>query len=71
MSKKLGERAFGYCVKGEYKGNTVAVKAAKDTADVATFKDFLREVKIMAYIGTHENIVEFVGAQVSHISQST
>ena len=67
----MGEGEFGVCVKGEYQGRPVAVKTSKDIADVTVFKNFLREVKIMAYIGNHENIVEFVGAHVGAIRQST
>ena len=66
----MGEGEFGCCVRGEYRGDMVAVKSTKDTVEVAAFKDFLREVKIMAYIGSHDNIVEFIGAQVSSIDQS-
>ena len=54
-------------MEGEYQGKLVAVKMTKNTTDVAAFKDFLREVKIMAYIGSHENIVEFLGAPVTTI----
>ena len=31
----------------------------------------LREIKLMAYIGKHENIVEFISAVVENIAQRT
>jgi len=39
----------------------VAVKIAKASADVELFKSLLSEVKIMMYIGKHENIVGLIG----------
>ena len=40
----------------------VAVKTIKPNEDVSNFKILLSELKIMAFIGSHENIVCLVGA---------
>ena len=53
---------------GCYNEQPVAVKAIKGAVNVEEFKAVLAEVKIMAYLGDHENIVKFVGAEVSQIA---
>lgn len=45
----------------------VAVKTVRPNEDVSNFKMLLAEVKIMAYIGSHENIVSLVGAYTRNI----
>ena len=70
MQEILGEGEFGRCVSGHYHDQPVAVKTTKASMDVDAFKGFLREVKIMAYLGKHGNIVEFLGAVVDQLRDS-
>jgi len=49
----------------------VAVKTVKPNMEVMHFKTLLSEVKIMAYIGKHANIVGLVGACTQNIRKST
>ena len=47
----------------------VAIKTFKRSVEVDEFKAVLAEVKIMAYLGDHEFIVKFVGAEISEIAK--
>lgn len=40
---------------------------SKSHSDVAIFKSLLSELKIMMYIGNHENLVELVGVCTAEI----
>lgn len=59
----LGTGEFAYVVRGIIisKQKPVAIKISKPSADVTLFKSLLSEVKIMIYIGVHENVVGLVG----------
>ncbi|ODN06115.1 Macrophage colony-stimulating factor 1 receptor [Orchesella cincta] len=59
----LGSGEFAYVVRGMIisKSKSAAVKISKPSADVTLFKSLLSEVKIMLYIGQHENVVTLVG----------
>ena len=70
MTEVLGEGEYGRCHRGELEGEQVAVKVLKSNVDVEYFKNFLREVKLLAYIGNHDNIVQFHGAAVDRITES-
>jgi serine/threonine protein kinase len=48
----------------------VAVKCPLTTTDAKEFKAMLSEIKLMIHIGTHENIVAFIGACTQSIQQS-
>ncbi|CAG7719753.1 unnamed protein product, partial [Allacma fusca] len=65
----LGEGQFGIVRKGLLIicNRQVAVKSCNHKVDVDYFRAFLTEVKIMASIGEHENIVRFFGAVVDSI----
>ena len=52
-----------------FNSGPVAVKALKGTVDVEEFKGVLAELKITAYLGDHEFIVKFVGAEISEIAK--
>lgn len=54
--------------RGFYKHEAVAIKTFKRTVEIDEFKAVLAEAKIMEYIGRHEHVVEFKGADVSQIS---
>ena len=45
----LGQGQFGVCFAGEYQGRSVATKITKKKLDADLFKEFLREVKLMAF----------------------
>ena len=66
----LGEGEYGMVYRGFLHGDAVAVKTTKPNPDVAYFKALLGEIKIMAYIGKHENVVEFKGAVTEKIRES-
>ena len=64
----MGRGEYGTCLRGEFNGKPVAIKiTAPEKAEVEFFKTFLKEVKIMAYIGEHENIIGFMGAVIDKI----
>lgn len=73
-SEVLGSGNFGQVIKGAiYDGNdkrncnVVAVKTVKSNYDISYFQTLLTEVKIMAYIGRHTNVVSLVGACTENI----
>jgi len=68
----LGQGMYGMVLKGRLKAHDgterpVAVKTIKPNEEASHFKVLLCEVKIMAYIGQHENIVSLVGAFTRNI----
>jgi len=62
----LGTGQFGVVKKGLVNTgkslDVVAIKSMKDDVDISDFKSFLFELKVMAYIGTHENVVSLVAS---------
>ena len=70
---ELGSGEYGRCYKGFFRQNgqniPVAIKTLKNPADKEYFKSFLKEIKVMAYVGEHENVVKFYGAMVERISE--
>ena len=42
----------------------MAIKELKDTSDPTGVKEFVKEVKLMAGVGKHDHVVEFIGAFV-------
>ncbi|XP_021959463.1 vascular endothelial growth factor receptor 2 [Folsomia candida] len=69
----LGNGAFGRVLKAELfskqgdpfteaRSMIVAVKTLNENADLIYFKAMLLELKILSYIGRHENVVNLVGA---------
>lgn len=65
----LGSGEFGVIHPGIWKSEPVAIKTFKRTVEIDEFKAVLAEVKIMAYLGDHEFIVKFVGAEISEIAK--
>lgn len=72
----LGSGNFGQVIKGKIcdkrdrrKSSEVAVKTTKPKHDFAYFQTLLTEVKIMAFIGKHTNIVGLVGACTANIKK--
>ena len=65
----LGSGEFGTVHPGFFNGEAVAVKTFKSTVDIDEFKGILAEIKIMGYLGNHENVVKFVGADISRIDE--
>jgi len=67
----LGKGAFGVVHKAlKNPGRkAVAVKTVKEKVTNDTFKAALSELKILAYIGYHPHIVEFIGAITKDIKQ--
>lgn len=77
----LGTGAFGKVLKAELlsvdgdpfvetKSMTVAVKTLNQYADLMYFKALLLELKILSYVGRHENVVNLLGACTSMLKES-
>jgi serine/threonine protein kinase len=58
----LGSGFFGKVYTGRLRQVTVAVKTIKADADRFVIKSFLQEIEIRSYLGSHTNIVQFLGA---------
>ena len=67
--KILGSGAFGVVMKGTLDKNEVAVKTIKRNADKQYLKALLSELKIMIYLGNHDNIVTFLGAYTKELQK--
>ena len=67
--KVLGSGEFGIVHPGTYNSEPVAIKTLKGSVNIDEFKAVLAEVKIMAYLGDHDFIVKFVGAEISQIAK--
>jgi len=67
----LGSGAFGVVHKGRINGVTesVAFKKPNKNISVSQLKNLLSEIKIMIYIGKHENIVVLLGAYTEQIRE--
>ncbi|XP_074649974.1 vascular endothelial growth factor receptor 1-like isoform X2 [Tubulanus polymorphus] len=72
----LGQGAFGKVLKAEALGieegvisTTVAVKMVKDCSDITQMKSLVSELKILAHIGHHLNIVNLLGACTKDINK--
>jgi serine/threonine protein kinase len=70
-TKLLGSGQFGVVYKGFLLRNgekeVVAVKTVAKGVPVEVFKALLSEIKIMAFLGKHENVVELIGANTQDI----
>ena len=66
--KVLGSGEYGVVFSGVFNGQAVAIKKLKRRVDVEEFKAVLAEMKIMSYLGDHENVVKFFGSDVSQIA---
>ena len=66
-SKILGKGEFGIVTKGKIGRAPVAIKTVKKTADIAYLKALLSELKIMCFVGQHDNIVNLIGACTENI----
>ena len=70
----LGQGHFGICYQGSLNqhGETidVAIKLLKESTDKEIFMSFIKEIKTLAYVGEHENVVKFYGAMVERIAES-
>eukprot|EP00286_Rhodomonas_abbreviata_P021859 CAMPEP_0181306314 /NCGR_PEP_ID=MMETSP1101-20121128/10229_1 /TAXON_ID=46948 /ORGANISM="Rhodomonas abbreviata, Strain Caron Lab Isolate" /LENGTH=336 /DNA_ID=CAMNT_0023412353 /DNA_START=84 /DNA_END=1091 /DNA_ORIENTATION=- len=70
LVQKIGEGAYGIIYKGTLRGETVAAKMLKEdkehgichTSDEQGYKDLIMELDILLSIGTHPNLVQFMGA---------
>ena len=69
----LGSGQFGIVFKGILRiaGDTmdVAVKTVTPGVDIEIFKSLLSEIKIMEYLGTHENVIQMFGACTEQIEK--
>lgn len=71
----LGSGEFGCVVKAFLKEHTekipVAVKMGKSGCPKTVLKSLLTEIKILSYLGNHENIVSMKGAYTAEIHTGT
>ena len=65
----LGSGEFGIVHPGIFQSEPVAIKTFKRSVEIDEFKAVLAELKIMAYMGDHEFIVKFIGAEISEIAK--
>lgn len=68
----LGSGAYGLVFKGKLLQNNlpIAIKTLKPNADILYFRSLLSELKVMTFIGEHENIVRCIGASTSELKSS-
>lgn len=66
----LGTGQFGLVLKGSIGATPVAVKTIKPKTDTIYFKSLLSELKILQFLGTHENIVNLIGANTTNLKKS-
>ncbi|XP_046395794.1 platelet-derived growth factor receptor alpha-like [Ischnura elegans] len=76
LGKQIGSGAFGMVMKAEAHGiveweatTTVAVKMAKRCTDSTHIKALASELKIMAHLGSHLNVVNLLGACTKNLAK--
>ncbi|XP_072392187.1 vascular endothelial growth factor receptor 1-like [Diabrotica undecimpunctata] len=76
LGKQLGSGAFGVVLKGEAKCivegeavTTVAVKMVQKNTDNTYLKALASELKIMAHLGKHLNVVNLLGACTKNVNK--
>jgi len=65
--KILGQGAFGMVVEGSVNGKLVAVKMLLPGSGRPYLKSLISELKLLSFLGQHENIVNLVGANTSQL----
>jgi serine/threonine protein kinase len=65
----LGSGLFGEVYTGRLRQVKVAVKTIKADADRFVINSFLHEIKIRSYLGSHNNIVQFLGANTEGLEK--
>ncbi|KAF7266631.1 hypothetical protein GWI33_020129 [Rhynchophorus ferrugineus] len=76
LGKQLGSGAFGVVMKADARGiiegeekTIVAVKMVKKNADHTYIKALASELKIMAHLGKHINVVNLLGACTENVAK--
>ncbi|KAK9888940.1 hypothetical protein WA026_001159 [Henosepilachna vigintioctopunctata] len=76
LGKQLGAGAFGVVCKGQAKGikpeeeiTTVAVKMVKRNAEDSCMRALVSELKIMAHLGKHLNVLNLLGACTKNVTK--
>jgi len=64
----LGIGAFGVVYKGKMNTLPVAVKTITPKADKVYVKSILSEIKVLIWIGSHENIVQLIGVNTKDLN---
>jgi serine/threonine protein kinase len=67
----LGEGNSGIVYLGRIHSlpDPIAVKTLKVEASIIDLKNLLSEIKIMSYVGRHDNIVQLLGAHTAKIER--
>ena len=70
FGKKLGTGQFGVVMRGDYNGQACAVKRLKAGVQVGSMEHdrLMMELSILASIGSHPNLVGFIGACIQDLS---
>lgn len=78
LGSSLGSGAFGLVLKAQAYGivegeevTTVAVKMVKPNAEESHFRALMTELKIMAHLGKHLNVVNLIGAQTKNLTKKS
>jgi len=71
----IGSGAYGMVLKGILTNKKrervpVAIKTLKPMDDISYFKALMSELKIMGFIGKHDNIVNLLGAYTKNLQNS-
>lgn len=64
FGEEIGEGAIGRVYKGTYKNNAIAIKQFKKI-DTVDGKYIIKESNFWKDLGSHKNIVQFVGCMIS------
>ena len=49
----------------------MAIKTVTPDVDVDTFRSLLSEIKVMEFVGKHDNIIQMLGAFTENIEKCT
>lgn len=71
MSNPIGKGQSGTVYLGQIDGypGPIAFKSSDSSNSILDIKNFLSEIKIMSYIGHHENIVCLIGAYTEKLER--
>ena len=67
----LGSGAFGLVMKAKVHELEVAVKTVKAGAEKSYLKALLSELKILMYLGGHENLIGLIGANTANLEKGS
>jgi len=66
----LGQGEHGQIFKGMLTCSSIDVAVKTSRCSDVSVKQILSEMKILAYVGKHENVLQLLGANTSELKQS-